>query len=397
MFARTRHTLRAGHNNRRTLKQRGGGTTLIGFCSWRPETERKTALEDWKTVITDPSGTFGFLLSGTEITEKQYVSVVERQDDLFMLAMDLIYVAIGAEKGNEADIIEKAKVLTPDKQNQITTYIKDVISIVQLEVDLTAAFNNTDKFKGTKFDKLLTFANEPLLHLLINPQRVKNQFVENMARFIVFMKHFKTLDTLTSDELMFLMAIRYDSIMKANALAATSMDLRDGPHLFISQQKVSSILGTNKGNKSEIFMYHFLLRCADKFLDKDGKLNTGGQINSGIKHIFINDNAKDFNIYSILSAFVYKSTSDNILNDLDNVLKILEKNIPKPYSPSNESILQVSNYITQGLKRYITHLAYKIKEYETSPEFAEIKKATTPSVALPSSQGNGASGALKVQ
>jgi hypothetical protein len=367
MFARTRHTLRAG-KQRRTLKQRGGGTTLIGFCSWR--TDKRAALEVWQTVITD-SSPFVFLLTGDLITEEQYITIVQQQDNLFMLAIDIIYNTLGAKKGDEADIIKKVKEFKGD-QAQLTTYIKDVISIVQLEIDFS-------KFNGTKFDKLLKLDNEPLLHLLINPQRVKNQFVENMAQFIIVMKKTNMLENIKdNNDLISLLSIRYDSVMKANALATTSIDLRDGPNLVFSTGDITTMFGTNISNKANMFMYQFLLRCANKYYD-------GTKINESTPDSIIKvwsiRGLSEKDRYAIISAFVYnvyKNNTGDVINYFKGIM-IDGQSIVGKYKNTDFNI---------NTMRYIIHLANKINEYENS---------LTLSVEPPSSQENAASSTQTVQ
>jgi hypothetical protein len=364
------------------LKQRGGGNSLIGFCSWRPQNAIAAARASWKTVL--PSE-LTFLVEGDtwimdkEDGEKKYIIIVQRQDELFMLAMRLIYTKIGATEGDESSIFAAAKTMTLDTQKECLDYIKDIISIVHLEQDLTSS-----QLKDTKFDKLLKvnsngMLNEPFLHLLINPQRVQNQFVSNMAMILYLLKKNDVLDSIKDDiDQLSLLAVRYDSVTKANALANTSIDLRDGPNIVINTSDVTTMFGTNISDKSKMFMLNFLLRCVGKYYDKDSiKTYTIEDLNvsSLPRTMPLADR------YALLSAIIYYSYNNGSRTSiLSDISKLLFKN-------SSKSILDLTNYnnseFTTNAVRYVLHIVYHIEQAE--------KLYATPSEAqssLPETEGS---------
>jgi hypothetical protein len=260
MFRSTRHTLRASRGLRSTLKKQRGGAALQPLCAWRT-TDPKTT--KWATVLVDSP--FTFLLDGGWITQptanEQYTTIVERQDELFMLAMDAIYAEIGADKEDEGDILAKYVTFDKNKEDTLKNYINDIIYLVNLKELKTTAQSGRQSTTKTKFEEVLA---EPMLHLLLNPLRIQNQFIANLATFIVNLNPAQLDSIKDNKDLTLLLAIRYDSIAKANVLASTSTDIRDGPYITSTTVDIKSMLGTDKLDNTKLFWNKFLSYCQGK-------------------------------------------------------------------------------------------------------------------------------------
>ncbi len=293
----------------------------------------------WKEVLVNSE--FKFLLNGGWITAatSQYTTIVEQQDKLFMLAMDAIYAELNADKMNEGDIMEKYA--TYPAKDTLTNYIKDILYLVNLK-DITGS--------GAKFDEILKTDKEPLLHLLLNPLRVQNHFIFNLASFIISLKQNPIADF--NEGKAGIMTIRYDSLAKANTLNMTSTDLRDGPILTMPTKSVTTMLGTNKQDFKSSFWYKFLAYANNK------KLNfTDIDIITFTEGFNTWDSTPD--VYAILSAYIYSLYKNN--GDMAKVVSLKAFN-GKNISDSDEL-------------KFVNHLIYT------------IKNLTTPSEEQTSSQG----------
>jgi hypothetical protein len=355
MFARTRHTLRAG-KQRRTLKQRGGAK-FKKLTSWRTMEPENTR---WKDIL--PGTKFEFLLSPDWITTnpeeyiiKKYTTLVECQDELFMYAMDAIYAELGAKKGDEADIMAKYAAYDKDLTN-LTYYIRDVIEILSLD---------NETYKDSKIAKILDINNEPLLHLLLNPLRTQNHFIFNLASFIIHQKENEIQNF--NEENAGIMAIRYDSVAKANTLNLTSTDLRDGPIISMPTSNVDAMLGTDKQDIKDSFWYKFLMLCYGKKTDytDGGGLEYLSSFNTFEQSIKINNKSDSYGKYAILSAYVYLNYKKNKLTESYNHKAFATKNLT-----SNMDI------------RFVRHLVYTIQKFtkKEQPSLQEKQAEATPTV-----------------
>jgi hypothetical protein len=340
MFKSTRHTLRAGRGLRSSLKKQRGGATLQTLCGWR---DINPATVKWNSLLKETD--FAFLLDGGWITQKtaseQYETIVEQQDKLFMLAMDAIYAELNADKMNEGDIMEKYA--TYPAKDTLTNYITDILYLVNLK-DITGS--------GAKFDELLKTDKEPLLHLLLNPLRVQNHFIFNLASFIISLKQNPITDF--NEEKAGLMTIRYDSLSKANTLNMTSTDLRDGPILTMPTKSVTTMLGTNKQDFKSSFWYKFLAYANNKkpdFTDIDMNAYTEG----------FNTWNSISDVYSILAAYIYSLYKNN--GNMDKVMSLKAFN-SKTISDSDEL-------------KFVNHLLYTIKNLTTPSEAQSSSQEST--------------------
>jgi hypothetical protein len=301
MFKRARHTLRADHRGlRSTLKQQRGGASLQTLCGWRKTDPTKTK---WSIVLVKPE--FKFLLDGGWITQptatEQYKTIVECQDELFMLAMDAMYAELGiTDKTNETEILRQYAAYDKSKLSSLTDYIKDVFYVITLKELKTLAASGRGSPSKTKFEEITA---EPLLHLLLNPLRVQNHFIFNVASFIKNLKENPIAGF--DDTKAGLMAIRYDSLAKANTLNMTSTDLRDGPTLSMTTTSVNSLLGTNKLSINDSFWYKFLAYANNKKPDFTSDINIETYTQG------VNSWSSMPDSYAILSAYIYSLYKNN--------------------------------------------------------------------------------------
>jgi hypothetical protein len=310
---------------------------------------------------------YAFLLENTwRDTSANVYTVIEQQDNLFMLAMDAIYDKLGAKKDNDIDIMDKYSKY--EQKETLTSYITDIINVVN-----GGPLNSQ---QTTKFDEVLNTKKEPLIHLLLNPLRVQNHFIYNLASFI---KNLKENPIADFDETKAgLMAIRYDSLVKANTLNLTSTDLRDGPVITSTTSNVTSLLGTNKGDVKDLFWYKFLMFCHLRKTDLNETMLSVDEYIKYIQTFRLNDSFRingkedEYAKYPLLAAYVYL-----IYNPIKDEMK-------KRLSGLNFGDKDITN--STGLK-FLHHLIYTIESLTPPAEQTSLPE-TGASTAITAGGNN---------
>jgi hypothetical protein len=241
--------------------------TSEGLCAWRTDESKKTAaLAIWRSKLTNEP--LVFLATGKSITQAQHDIVVEYQDELFGMAMGIIYEQLGiGPEDDESAILAKYK--NADEAESLRNYIEDIARLIFKKgvVTLTssAESDNRHSTSKTKVERLIYSTlkvKDSLPEILLNPERVKNQFIYWLAAFISHQKKNSELlnnikDTETVAETVAILANRYDSLVKANTLNVTTKELRDGMDLTMTGDTANSLYTS--------FWKCFLLRCTNQY------------------------------------------------------------------------------------------------------------------------------------
>jgi hypothetical protein len=235
----TRHTRRVQH----------GGAA---WASIAPE-----RLEKWTAALADTG--LEFVLNDAwkagEKAAELYVKLVAEQDTLFDAAVKCMYAEFGIADPTEAAII--AAVTTPGDKSAIFAYLDDA--------EMLLSFKKSGVSSREAKTKIQQIKAEGLLALLLNPARVRNTFIHDLAAICVAQKADPTILTQVTDEALKNLRInRYEVLTEGNALTQTGAQLRDG---YFVMQKISTFradLGVDATTgKADRFWSTFLTNCAN--------------------------------------------------------------------------------------------------------------------------------------
>jgi len=189
--------------------------------------------------------------SGPESVSR-YITAVERQDELFDIAVKAIAASINIDLSKQEDVISKAATENPE----LYAFLDDIGNLIY--------FNAPPETGSTK-TKLQQIKHEKLIDLLLYPASAQNRFMQDLAEACVSMKSDPSIltDIQRSDDLKQLRAKRYNTLAQANALLTTGAPLRDGfyPSQFIKDFDVA--MATNRTAKAEGFWNQFVFGCFD--------------------------------------------------------------------------------------------------------------------------------------
>jgi hypothetical protein len=224
-----RHTIRASR-----YQQIGGGSSPLHHISdpvraqkWKTILSTLPDLQIFANIITEPNW-------GNELTSAvkldRYITLVERQDDFFSAALDIIYNDLGIDRTAddlESVVIEKSGIIE-SKQDILKQYLNDVYTLV------TCGVEPPKKTTQKNFQKHTLFIDEPLSNILMWPERVKNIFVRSIAKILVALKQNNRLLDSTKGKLYLqsMFADIYNTFIQSEILKATSKGLRDGFYLW---------------------------------------------------------------------------------------------------------------------------------------------------------------------
>jgi hypothetical protein len=361
MYPSVRTTLKARHQNqgrRHTLKNQKGGAPWEYIGPSRKDMWSRVLPEDLKFVLNA-----GFL--GTETNSVQnYITIVERQDELFVCALKAIYNTLGLpESPTEEQIIAASKETNETNKASLIEYIYDVYRLIRF-TDPTSSPGPDAR------QKVAQIKNEPLTDLLLNPMRVQNRFIQDLAAICIQQKQDPTiLSILTTDLLKTTRAKRYNASIQVNAYETTSVESRDG--FYVSQQisefKAACNVNKTTENKTPSFWEDF--------------------VTSSVTSPTIPDNLRQLP-YGILAGYIFNKYKESSVADLkQTVLTGLarkeESSIfteeKKEKDPSLPDWVELSKEILLGLPllkvlqnmdltqlQFITHLIATIQKNEAS-------------------------------
>ena len=244
----TRHEAR-----RRTLRSQTGGGTTNGFTWYHIEDPERA--KNWNTVLgiegsglEQFAGVFTTADWGT-LTPSQklelYIKLVERQDEMFRMALNIIYAKLDINPQSETllgDVIDKLPSIESLGEANLKAYIMDVFSLItgvrpgSQEMVAVLKLDEKDIYG----EKLARIMKDPLPQILLWPERVSNVFVEYIARGLIELKKDHTeLDAVLAERDSAVKKTKQEAFasarnayMQANAVLTTSLGLRDGFFLW---------------------------------------------------------------------------------------------------------------------------------------------------------------------
>jgi hypothetical protein len=233
-----RHTMRVSR-----FMQVGGGQ-LFMIPTPRIENWNKAFAKHPDPVIKGLDGKLNQENWGaTDINDKinLYVSIVERQDDLFLVAISIINAQLKINSDAEdleEEVLRKIKEANlSDNGEAYKEYLLDVYRLVTGQDPIKYVSNlSVIIMKHTRL------FNDPLSNILMWPKRATNMFIYCIAKSMVDMK----LDTTmlervkANPDLYRMFADIYDTFIHQDTLYNTKKSLRDG--FYITQKLYSSII-----------------------------------------------------------------------------------------------------------------------------------------------------------
>ena len=235
-----RTSRRKNHVGRRQTKKQRGGAPFYTIPVAR--------IEDWRSAISDRK-LFDSLSTLFENREtmvgreeeimNHYINILERQDDLFAAAMDIIRKKLGVASTD--DIIARA-VEIDGRRAEFMPYIDDVENLINFTID-----GAIDRRLGATKLQQIRSESESLSTLLLFPARLQNVFIQSLAQICVgLLKDADILTKLTSPNAQQILAEQYKAYTHSTAYQMTARDLRDG---FFLNQGVADF----KGNVSQFW------------------------------------------------------------------------------------------------------------------------------------------------
>lgn len=255
------------HSSRRlTLRaQTGGGSLDEGFKwyhiadptranYWNAALSMKdSGLQQFAGVITTENWGTGAPAEKLAL----YIQLVERQDNMFRMALNIIYSILKINPQSESlldDVIAKLGDIERIGEDNLKNYILDVLSLI------TGLLPNSDKMN--KFlqiednhryaEKIARLMKDPLHQIILWPERVSNVFIEYIARVLIQLKNNSTeLDNILAEKNTAIKAIKQQTFanmrnayIQSNAVLVTSLGLRDGFFLWQETQYPQAPLDT---------------------------------------------------------------------------------------------------------------------------------------------------------
>jgi hypothetical protein len=224
-----RTTRRNRHAGRRHTKKQRGGAPFY--------TIPQNRMEDWRAAIGDKGLTESLqtlfenresLVGREQEVMNHYINILERQDDLFAAALDIIRKKLTIT--TEDDIIVRADAIdVARRREEFMPYLDDVENLLNFVVDETI-----DRILGATKLQQIRSTDEPLSTLLLFPARLQNIFVQALARICVeLLKDDSILSKLTTENAKTILAEQYKAYTHSTAYQLTARDLRDG--FFLNQ------------------------------------------------------------------------------------------------------------------------------------------------------------------
>jgi hypothetical protein len=255
MFEKVRTSLKAikaskaikAIKTRQTLKAIKAGHYQRGGAEWYILVDRKA---DWVTAIAASTTKDLAFITADKRTMEEHFMILERQDELFDIALDIIRTKLGLKPGyTSTDVLA----LSLDEANwaakkvELIPYIEDVERLVNFKVD-------TDTSTGVTKLQSVYDASEPLYSLLVYPKRVNNVFVQTLANLLIVLKANPPLLTQLANPIALkLAASEYKTNSAANIAVLTAMGPRDGFFLNQGHTQFTRNLANGRG-----FFYEML-------------------------------------------------------------------------------------------------------------------------------------------
>lgn len=384
-------------------------------AAWNAALSANTDLKRFATVITTP----GWEKDSTgPITDSQrlklYVELIERQDEMFRVALSIIYGKLDLDPASdtlEDEIHEKIDDIAT-KELTLKEYLKDVVKLIvgiPPNNNYGALFTySTTTLKEEKISRLL---NDPLSQILLWPERVSNLLVEYIARILIDLKEKKISNIkagsgesykIQNNLQISTFCNKCNSFIQSNALALTYTGLRDG--FYIWHETADAVVPQNicpttpcyhltKGAPNNSIIKEFWESFCE-FLDKPDSsyLNdfkrdmaniTFAQLTAYIYKLYLNNNYIDIVRSKILDLNTFQLKTDK--KKITTVATSSYRRPPKSLllltgseTLEGKQLAQLLCALDPSQYSYILHLLYTIKSIE------EEEEASKASVAPPS-------------
>ena len=343
--------------------------------NWNKALDAQPPLRKYATIITRED--WGTLTP--ELKLKTYIELIERQDDLFLTAVSIIYNELGIKPDSENleqsvfDILDKTSL---DRQAELKEYLSDVYRLVTC-IEPIRTLGGVAKYKFIKQTRLLI--NDPLSHILLRPKRATNVFISCIAKILISLKKTPALLIKSSQEkadLQAMFADVYNTFIQHEILDATSKSLRDG--YFLWQEVQAGVVppdecGINTTTqcdekKSNTLLWQnfckYYSTIGDTALFGSVVSSTGGILKTMFSRILVD----------IFKMYKHK-TADQIRTDyiaqFYNTLESKPNTISSIYRPA---IVDRLNTIEAGMMRmldpeqytFIFHLLYTLTKLEAA-------------------------------
>jgi hypothetical protein len=180
---------------------------------------------------------------------EEYLTTLERQDELFELGIDIINEKLGPLAINSAAIVNNAAAINA-RRAELLEYLKDAEALVafagsplptQVQPPRTRRAPMTQQ--TTKLGQIYGDNTETLATLLLFPARVRNVFLEALANIIVWLAD-DTVALLREDAAKQILKDQLDSYAQAYAYTMTARPLRDGFYVKQIQEDFVRLMPT---------------------------------------------------------------------------------------------------------------------------------------------------------
>ena len=332
--------------------------------NWRAELESQGKMDLFGTLLkarmnstTDDDRTANM---------KQYIAMIQQQDDLFDVAMGAMCRAIEAQLGGGVSIVlgdyESIRANAPqidEMRDEMLEYIKDVERLLAFGLD------PMDPSNKTKLQIIYTSPTETLSSLLLFPWRITNVFILGLARLMVNLRQDDSILQEINEQasLQTLLANQWESYVMAEAYRLTAKDLRDG---FYLNQGTGSFKRYVKVFWSDLVVE--LTAGANLLADREGCKNLIKQDGVDVP-------------YSRIAASVYAAykagTLDRLLQLFSNCGTTTHADgLSDEYLPNRSewdlsidgvTLKQLLEQMDDTTLQFILHLAYTIQKVESEP------------------------------
>jgi len=252
-------------------RQRGG----VRLDNWPDVGDRS---DEWKSalatsVVAKDLETLFMPKDETNDTKPEHLElwfrVLERQDDLFDIALEIMTKKVVDGSGSEflQKIIATDPATIEEQRAKLVAYLTDVEKMVNFNHD-------TGKTGTTKLHQIIDNKSEPLLSLFLFPNRVHNMFIESLANIFVALKNDSQMLThIKNPFLATVVAAQYKSYVLSNSMTTTGMIQRDGYYLDYPCTKLKNDFVANISDTFYITMLTEIdldLQYDELFSNKEG-------------------------------------------------------------------------------------------------------------------------------
>lgn len=297
-------------------------------------------------------------ISSAPDAASRYITLVERQDELFDLSVKAIAKKINVDLSNEADIIAK---VSENTASTLYNFIDDIGNLI---------YFNAPEEKGQTKTKIQQIKKEKLIDLLLYPATVQNSFIQELANVCIAIKADPDIltDIRGSDDLKLLRAKRYSTLAQANTFLTTGAPLRDG---FYASQYITDFnkeMGTDRTNKETGFWNQFVSGIVNVKDDTIYRTLPYGKLAAFVFHTYRENESPDTLKSDVLKELSRKDTSETYTESKTNdSFRPDWSELSKEVVPGLTMLKVLQNIDLEQLQ-FIVHLIYTIQKKEKEKE-----------------------------